>query len=111
MTVKIGINGFGRIGRDVLRCVFDRKDTDIEVVAVNDITSADTLAHLLKYDSTYGTWQREVHAVHNRIAVNDKHFAVLSVRNRPNCRGRSWVSTSSWSRPASSAPGAAPPSI
>jgi glyceraldehyde-3-phosphate dehydrogenase/erythrose-4-phosphate dehydrogenase len=93
MTVKIGINGFGRIGRDVLRCVFD------------------TLAHLLKYDSTYGTWQREVHAVHNRIAVNDKHFAVLSVCNRPNCRGRSWVSTSSWSRPASSAPGAAPPSI
>jgi glyceraldehyde 3-phosphate dehydrogenase len=81
MTVKIGINGFGRIGRDVLRCVFDRKDTDIEVVAVNDITSADTLAHLLKYDSTYGTWQREVHAVHNRIAVDDKDFAVLSTRN------------------------------
>ncbi|MFD1045907.1 glyceraldehyde 3-phosphate dehydrogenase NAD-binding domain-containing protein [Kibdelosporangium lantanae] len=79
MTVKIGINGFGRIGRDVLRCVFDRKDTDIEVVAVNDITSADTLAHLLKYDSTYGTWQREVHAVHNRIAVDDKDFAVLAV--------------------------------
>jgi glyceraldehyde 3-phosphate dehydrogenase len=81
MTVRIGINGFGRIGRDVLRCVVDRKDTDIEVVAVNDITSAETLAHLLKYDSTYGTWQREVTAGENEISVDDKTFAVLKARD------------------------------
>jgi Glyceraldehyde 3-phosphate dehydrogenase, NAD binding domain len=81
MTVRIGINGFGRIGRDVLRCVFDRKDTDIEVVAVNDITSAETLAHLLKYDSTYGTWQREVTAGENEISVDDKTFTVLKARD------------------------------
>ncbi len=81
MTVKIGINGFGRIGRDVLRILFDRKESGLEVVAVNDITSAETLAHLLKYDSTYGTWQREVTCDGNRIYVDDRCFAVLSSRS------------------------------
>nr|WP_042181546.1 type I glyceraldehyde-3-phosphate dehydrogenase [Kibdelosporangium sp. MJ126-NF4]CEL13252.1 NAD-dependent glyceraldehyde-3-phosphate dehydrogenase [Kibdelosporangium sp. MJ126-NF4]CTQ98944.1 NAD-dependent glyceraldehyde-3-phosphate dehydrogenase (EC 1.2.1.12) [Kibdelosporangium sp. MJ126-NF4] len=81
MTVRIGINGFGRIGRDVLRCLFDRDDIDIDVVAVNDITSAETLAHLLKYDSTYGTWRREVSAGENEISVDDKTFTVLKARD------------------------------
>ena len=54
MAVRVGINGFGRIGRDVLRAAFDRHDTAIEIVAVNDVTDAETLAHLLAFDSTYG---------------------------------------------------------
>jgi glyceraldehyde 3-phosphate dehydrogenase len=54
MTVRVGINGFGRIGRDVLRCVVRRPDSLIEVVAVNDVTAPATLAHLLAHDSTYG---------------------------------------------------------
>ncbi|MCE7004661.1 type I glyceraldehyde-3-phosphate dehydrogenase [Kibdelosporangium philippinense] len=81
MTVRVGINGFGRIGRDVLRCVFDRDDTDIEIVAINDVTSAETLAHLLKYDSTYGTWAREVSATWNTISIDDKTITVLNERN------------------------------
>ena len=52
MTIKVGINGFGRIGRNVFRAAFN--DPDIEIVAVNDITDAATLAHLLKYDSVLG---------------------------------------------------------
>jgi glyceraldehyde 3-phosphate dehydrogenase len=60
--------------------VFDRTDTGIEVAAVNDITSAETLAHLLKYDSTYGTWQREVTSTGNQIAVDDTTITVLSAR-------------------------------
>lgn len=54
MRVRVGINGFGRIGRDVLRCVLERPDSPVEVVAVNDVTAPATLAHLLAYDSTYG---------------------------------------------------------
>ncbi|RSM85163.1 type I glyceraldehyde-3-phosphate dehydrogenase [Kibdelosporangium aridum] len=81
MTVRVGINGFGRIGRDVLRCAFDRADTDIEIVAINDVTSAETLARLLKYDSTYGTWAREVSATWNTISVDDKTITVLNERN------------------------------
>ena len=52
-TVRVGINGFGRIGRNVLRACLEERD--LEFVAVNDITNADTLAHLLKYDSVHGT--------------------------------------------------------
>ena len=51
MTIRVGINGFGRVGRAFIRCALDR---DVEVVAVNDLTDARTLAHLLAFDSTYG---------------------------------------------------------
>jgi len=54
MTVRLGINGFGRIGRDILRHILETPDSPIEVIAVNDITSPEMLAHLLAFDSTYG---------------------------------------------------------
>jgi glyceraldehyde 3-phosphate dehydrogenase len=60
MTVRVGINGFGRIGRNYLRAA-RASGADIEIVAVNDLTSADTLAHLLRYDSTHGRFDGEVH--------------------------------------------------
>ena len=58
MSIKIGINGFGRIGRNVFRAAY--KDPDIEIVAVNDITDAETLAHLLKYDSVLGILDADI---------------------------------------------------
>ncbi|HVV25281.1 MAG TPA: type I glyceraldehyde-3-phosphate dehydrogenase [Pseudonocardiaceae bacterium] len=60
MAVRVGINGFGRIGRDFLRAVVDRGDTGIEVVAANDVMDPATAAHLLRYDSTYGPWRRQI---------------------------------------------------
>jgi len=60
MAVKVAINGFGRIGRNVLRAIVEARRTDIEVVAINDITSAETNAHLLKYDSVHGRFPGEV---------------------------------------------------
>ena len=53
MDIRIGINGFGRIGRDVFRCANDRTENGLRIVAVNDVTGPATLAHLLRYDSTY----------------------------------------------------------
>ena len=55
MAIKVGINGFGRIGRNIMRAAMD--DSSIDIVAVNDLTNADTLAHLLKYDSILGNLQ------------------------------------------------------
>jgi glyceraldehyde 3-phosphate dehydrogenase len=79
MAVKIGINGFGRIGRSFLRIVAARKD--FEVVAINDLTDAKTLAHLLKYDSTHGVFDAEVKAKDDAILVNGKAIKILSVKD------------------------------
>lgn len=79
MAVKIGINGFGRIGRSFLRIVASRKD--FEVVAINDLTDAKTLAHLLKYDSTHGVFDAEVKAKDDAILVNGKEIKILSVKD------------------------------
>jgi glyceraldehyde 3-phosphate dehydrogenase len=80
MTVKVGINGFGRIGRNVLRAVLER-DSDLEVVAVNDITNAATLAHLFKYDSLFGRYQGTVSADTDGMIVDGKLIQVLSERD------------------------------
>jgi glyceraldehyde 3-phosphate dehydrogenase len=80
MTVKVGINGFGRIGRNVLRAVLER-DSDLEVVAVNDITNAATLAHLFKYDSLFGRYQGTVSADTDGMIVDGKLIKVLSERD------------------------------
>ena len=66
--VKVAINGFGRIGRNALKILLDRRD--VQVVAINDITDAKTLAHLLKHDSSYGTYDKKVSATDNAIVVN-----------------------------------------
>ena len=79
MAVKIGINGFGRIGRAFLRIASARED--FEVAAINDLTDAKTLAHLLKYDSTHGIFDAEVKAKDDAILVNGKEIKVLSVKD------------------------------
>ncbi|MBP2645004.1 MAG: gap [Firmicutes bacterium] len=79
MAIKVGINGFGRIGRNVFRAALNNPDLDI--VAVNDLTSAETLAHLLKYDSIHGTLNAEVKAQDGNIVVNGKVIKVLAERN------------------------------
>ncbi len=77
MAIKVGINGFGRIGRNLLRASLNTKD--IEFVAVNDITDAKTLAHLLKYDSILGNLNADVKAQGDTISVNGKPLKVLAV--------------------------------
>ncbi len=76
MAIRIGINGFGRIGRNMLRASWN--DPDIEYVAVNDITDARTLAHLLKYDSVLGTFREKVEATADAVVVNGKPIRVLA---------------------------------
>jgi glyceraldehyde 3-phosphate dehydrogenase len=79
MAVKVGINGFGRIGRNVLRASLG--DTDIDFVAVNDLTDTKTLAHLLKYDSVLGNLDHEISATDNGIKVGEDEFRVFSERD------------------------------
>jgi glyceraldehyde 3-phosphate dehydrogenase len=79
MSVKIGINGFGRIGRMVFRAALDHKD--VEVVAVNDLMDAATMAHLLKYDSVHGTLGAEVTALDNGISVDGREIKITSVKD------------------------------
>jgi glyceraldehyde 3-phosphate dehydrogenase len=80
MTVRVGINGFGRIGRNFLRAARDQ-GTDIEVVAVNDLTSAETLAHLLRYDSTHGRFPGEVQVADGHIVIDGHTVTVLAERD------------------------------
>ncbi|HWC32145.1 MAG TPA: glyceraldehyde 3-phosphate dehydrogenase NAD-binding domain-containing protein, partial [Actinomycetota bacterium] len=83
MSVKVGINGFGRIGRNFFRAA-KSKGADIEFVAVNDITDAATLAHLLKYDSVLGTLTEDVKAGEGSINVDGDEFQVLAERDPAN---------------------------
>ena len=79
MSIRVGINGFGRIGRNVLRAALD--DGEIEFAAVNDITSPDTLAHLLQYDSVLGNLSEPVSVDGDRLHVGGRSFTVLSERD------------------------------
>ena len=79
MAIKVGINGFGRIGRNIMRAALGNREFDF--VAVNDLTSAQTLAHLLKYDSVLGTIDAKVEAKDGGISVNGDEFKVLSVKD------------------------------
>ena len=82
MVTKVGINGFGRIGRNVFRAALG--NPEVEIVAVNDLTDASTLAHLLKYDSIHGTLNAEVKAQDGNIVVNGKVIKVLAERDPAN---------------------------
>ena len=86
MGIRVGINGFGRIGRNVMRASLRNTGADDELsfVAVNDITSAETLAHLLKYDSVLGNLEEEVAVDGDGLRVGDRRFAVLSERDPAN---------------------------
>ena len=79
MSKKIAINGFGRIGRNAFKLAFERDD--IEVVAINDLTDTKTLAHLLKHDSTYGTYHYDVSYDENSIFVDGKQIRVLAEKD------------------------------
>lgn len=82
MTVKIGINGFGRIGRNIFRAISkDPAFADIEVVAINDLTDNATLAHLLQYDSIMGIYEKKVESDDKGLLVDGRHISVTSHRN------------------------------
>src|SRR5271154_1787958 len=79
MKTRIAINGFGRIGRNAFKIAFDRDD--VEVVAINDLTDTDTLAYLLKHDSNYGTYGREVTFDEQNVIVDGKPIRVLAEKD------------------------------
>jgi glyceraldehyde 3-phosphate dehydrogenase len=83
VTIRVGINGFGRIGRNFFRAV-QAQGADIEIVGVNDLTDTKTLAHLLKYDSILGTLQSEVSHTADSITVDGKTFKVVAERDPAN---------------------------
>jgi glyceraldehyde 3-phosphate dehydrogenase len=81
MATKVGINGFGRIGRLALKAIIQRCEDKVEVAALNDLTDAETNAHLFKYDSNYGIYPGKVGAKDDRIVVDDREIKVLAERD------------------------------
>ena len=79
MKLKLGINGFGRIGRSVFRQLLDNKN--ITIVAINDLTDPSTLAHLLKYDSTHGVLDADICVQNSKLIVNKKSIKIFSEPN------------------------------
>ena len=81
MTIKVGINGFGRIGRSIFRaCGKDEAFANIEIVGINDLTDKKTLAHLLKYDSVMGVYEKQVEADERGIIVDERHIGIFNHR-------------------------------
>jgi len=81
MALRVGINGFGRIGRQAMKAMLERYPRDIEIVAINDLTDTKTNAHLLKYDSTYGRFPGEIKATPEALIVNGHNIKVISQRD------------------------------
>ena len=81
MTTRIGINGFGRIGRQTLKAMLERHPDDLEVVGINDLADDETNAHLFMYDSTYGRFDGEVHAGENEIVVDGRRIRSFSEKD------------------------------
>jgi glyceraldehyde 3-phosphate dehydrogenase len=84
MKTKIGINGFGRIGRNAFKIIMEKYPEELDVIAINDLTDAPTLAHLLKYDSIYGRFNKVVEAQQNMLVVNGKAIKILAERDPGN---------------------------
>src|ERR1041384_3876811 len=80
MTVRVGINGFGRIGRQALKALLDRHPDDVEVVAINDLFDTATNAHLFKYDSNYGVYPGDVEARDKSFVVDGREIQVTAER-------------------------------
>ena len=78
-TTKVAINGFGRIGRNAFKVAFER--TDVEIVAINDLTDTKTLAHLLKHDTNYGAYHHKVSFEQEHIVVDDKKIKVFAQKD------------------------------
>lgn len=83
MTLRIGINGFGRIGRSVLRAALNSKNSDIEITHINDLTDTKTLAHLLKYDSVHGVLDADVSFDENSLTVKGQKISVSKIKAVP----------------------------
>lgn len=81
MTLRIAVNGFGRIGRQVAKAILDYYPDDLQLVAVNDLDDADTFAHLFKYDSNYGTYAGDVQAAEGQLVINGQSIALLKERD------------------------------
>src|SRR5262245_28884939 len=81
MTARVGINGFGRIGRQSLKAILERHPTDIEVVGINDITDTETNAHLFRYDSTYGRFDGTVEVSDNDLVINGRRIKVFAQKD------------------------------
>src|SRR4051795_4143999 len=81
MTVRVAINGFGRIGRNILRAIVESGRTDIEVVAVNDLGPVETNAHLLRFDSVHGRFPSEVKVEGDALAIDGKKVRVTAIKN------------------------------
>jgi len=88
---KVGINGFGRIGRQVLKAIRDYYPKELEVVAFNDIGDTKTMAHLLKYDSTYGRFNGTVEILEDGLLVDGKKVKSLKRPIPPRSRGKTWA--------------------
>ncbi|HZR41253.1 MAG TPA: type I glyceraldehyde-3-phosphate dehydrogenase [Ktedonobacteraceae bacterium] len=81
MAIRVGINGFGRIGRQSLKGMLERHPNDLEIVAINDLTDTHTNAHLFKYDSTYGRFPGEVEATEDSLIINGRRIKILAQRD------------------------------
>ena len=86
MTIKVGINGFGRIGRNVLRAAVQNFSMDIQVVAINDLLDPEHLAHMLRYDSVHGRFQGEVKVEGNKLIVNGNPIRLTAERDPANLK-------------------------
>ncbi len=76
--IKVAINGFGRIGRNVFKVALEEHAQDLEIVAINDLTEPAVLAHLLKYDTAYGHWGDEISAAEHAITVNGRQYPIYT---------------------------------
>jgi len=84
MSVKVGINGFGRIGRNTFKIIMERYPEELDIIAINDLTDAETLAHLLKYDSVYGRFNGTVETSENSLFVNGKEVKISAEKDPGN---------------------------
>ena len=95
MTIKVGINGFGRIGRAALRIIEDEYKGELEVVKINDLTDNETLAHLMKYDTAYGQFNHDIEHDENSISIDGRRievalpatFGITGARKRKKRKG------------------------
>jgi len=98
MAIKVGINGFGRIGRMVFRAAVQHFP-DIEIVGINDLLEPDYLAYMLRYDSVHGRFKGEISYEGSTLIVNGKRIRLTAERDQPNSNGVTSVPMSSSSRP------------
>ena len=102
MAIKVAINGFGRIGRNVARAIIERTDHDLELVSINDLASAKANAMLFQRDSVHGPFAGTVEVDGNDLIINGKRIHVTAERDPANLPHAATALTSRWSAPASS---------